>query len=166
MTKFTGWKTLTVTALVALAVSCVLAFSRPVELRVDGQAIVTDVPPVTQKNEVFVPLRAVAEALGADTHFASKSGAGDDIEVIRGDRTLRFRVGSPKASLNGSPMTLHHAPFRVRGRVMVGLHAISRAFSVKTHYDVKTARIDVDSPGVIEAGAVPDTDQPQAPATQ
>lgn len=155
-----GWKTLIGTAVIALAVSSVLAFSRPVEVRVDGQSIVSDVPPVTQKGEVFVPLRAIAEALGADTHFASKDGDQDDIEVIRGDQTLRFRVGSPKASLNGSTMTLHHPPFRVRGRVMIGLHAVSRAFSVKTRYDSKTARIDVDTPGVIEAGAVPDTEQP------
>jgi hypothetical protein len=153
-----GWKTLTLTALVALAVSMVLAFSRPVELRVDGQSIVTDVPPVTQDHEVFVPLRAVAEALGADTHFQNKGGSTDQIEVIRGDQTLRFGVGQTKATLNGNPMTLKHAPFRVRGRVMIGLHAMSRAFTVKTRYDRKTARIDVDTPGVIEAGAQSDAD--------
>ena len=149
----TGWKTLTLTALVALAISMVLAFSRPVELRVDGQSIVTDVPPVTQDHEVFVPLRAVAEAIGADTHFQNKYGLCDEVEVIRGDQTLRLRVGQTKATLNGSPMTLRHPPFRVRGRLMIGLHAVSRAFTVKTHYDRKTARIDVDTPGVIEAGA-------------
>lgn len=160
MNNRAGWKTLTITAMVALAVSCVLAFSRPVEVRVDGQSILTDVAPVTQKEEVFVPLRAVAEALGADARFASGPGADDEIEVIRGDQTLRFRVGSEKASLNGNTMTLRQAPFRVRGRVMVGLHALSRAFNVKTTYDSKTARIDVDSPGVIEAGAVPDTEAP------
>ena len=154
----TGWKTLTLTALLAMAISLVLAFSRPVELRVDGQSILTDVPPVTQDHEVFVPLRAVAEALGADTHFQNKGAYSDQVEVIRGDQTMRFRVGQKKATLNGSPMTLTHAPFRVRGRVMIGLHAMSRAFTVKTHYDRKRARIDVDTPGVIEAGAQTDTD--------
>ncbi|MBC5816648.1 MAG: hypothetical protein GIW97_08915 [Candidatus Eremiobacteraeota bacterium] len=161
--KMTGWKTLTLTALIALAVSLVLAFSRPVELRVDGQSVVTDVPPVTQDHEVFVPLRAVAEALGADTHFQNKGGKADEIEVIRGDQTLRFSVGHTKATLNGNPMTLHRAPFRVRGRVMIGLHAMSQAFTVKTRYDRKTARIDVDTPGVIEAGAQAGADD-SAPA--
>lgn len=153
-----GWKTLAVTALIALAVALVLTFSRPVELRVDGQSIVTDVPPVTQDHEVYVPLRAIAEALGADTHFQSKPGAGDAVEVIRGDKTLRFEVGRKRATLNGAAMTLGHAPFRVRGRVMVGMHTISRAFSVKTRYDRKSSRIDVDTPGVIEAGAQTDAD--------
>ena len=153
-----GVKTVSVTALIAAAVAVSLAFSRPVELRVDGQKIVTDVPPVTQEHEVFVPLRAIAEALGADTHFKSITGDGDSVEVIRGDKTLRFEVGKARATLNGAPMTLRHPPFRVRGRVMVGMHALSRAFSVKTRYDRKTARIDVDTPGVIEAGAQADAD--------
>ncbi|GAC1659289.1 MAG: hypothetical protein NVS9B12_12250 [Vulcanimicrobiaceae bacterium] len=153
-----GWKTLAVTALIALAVALVLTLSRPVEMRVDGQNIVTDVPPVTQDHEVFGPLRAVSEALGADTLFKSKTGQKDIVEVIRGEKTLRFEIGKTKATLNGAPMTLRRAPFRVRGRVMVGIHAISRAFGVKASYDRKTSRIDVDTPGVIEAGAQADAD--------
>ncbi|GAC1387792.1 MAG: hypothetical protein NVSMB31_00670 [Vulcanimicrobiaceae bacterium] len=158
-----GWRTLTITAIIALIVSAALAFSKPVELRVDGQHIVTDVPPVTQDHEVFVPLRAIAEALGADTRFESKHGDSDEVEVIRGDQTLRLHLGKKNATLNGSTMTLHHAPLRVRGRVMIGMHAISRAFSVKTRYDRRTARIDVDTPGVIEAGAQVDTETTPAP---
>ena len=148
-------KTLLVTGAIALAVSAGLAFSRPVEVHVDGQKIVTDVPPVTQNQEVFVPLRAVAEALGADTHFESKENS---IEIVRGSQTLEFKVGLTKATLNGAPMTLRHAPFRVRGRVMVGLRSIALAFGVKTRYNRRTARIDVDTPGVIEAGAQRDTE--------
>ncbi|MDP9018640.1 MAG: copper amine oxidase N-terminal domain-containing protein [Candidatus Eremiobacteraeota bacterium] len=158
-----GWRTLTITAVIALLVSAALAFSKPVELRVDGQRIVTDVPPVTQDHEVFVPLRAIAEALGADTRFESKHGSNDEVEVIRGDQTLRLSVGKERATLNGAQMTLRHAPFRVRGRLMIGMHSISRAFSVKTRYDRRTSRIDVDSPGVIEAGAQVDTDTTPAP---
>ena len=148
-------KTLVATGVIALAVSAGLAFSRPVEVHVDGQKIVTDVPPVTQNQEVFVTLRAVSEALGADTRFEPKENT---IEIVRGSQTLEFRVGSTKATLDGAPMTLHHAPFRVRGRVMVGLRSVARAFGVKTRYNRRTARIDVDTPGVIEAGAQPDTE--------
>ena len=149
------FKTLAVTAVIALAVSAGLAFSRPVEVHVDGQKLVTDVPPVTQNQEVFVPLRAVAEALGAETRFEPKEST---IEIVRGSQTLEFGVGSTKATLDGAPMTLRHAPFRVRGRVMVGLRSVALAFGVKTRYDRRTARIDVDTPGVIEAGAQADTE--------
>ncbi|MBV8245663.1 MAG: copper amine oxidase N-terminal domain-containing protein [Candidatus Eremiobacteraeota bacterium] len=141
------WRPLLLTAVIAAAVSSLLAFSQPLELRVDGQRVVTDVPPIAHEQEIYVPLRAVADALGADTHFA-KNGM---IEVIRGDQTLRFVLGSDKATLNSAPISLRRAPFRVRGRVMVGLHTVSRAFGVKTRYDRRSARIDLDTPGVIEA---------------
>ncbi|HEY0797583.1 MAG TPA: stalk domain-containing protein, partial [Candidatus Baltobacteraceae bacterium] len=59
--------------------------------------------------------------------------------------------------LNGSPMTLSQPPFAVSGRTMVALNVISRAFGSKVHYDGARAKIDVVSPGLIEAGAQEDT---------
>ncbi len=154
-----GWRALAVTAVLGLAVSALLNASRPVQLRIDGENVVSDVAPVTEGHEVFVPLRAVADALGADTRFDPKSG---QIEVIRGDEQLNLRMGARGAALDGAKMTLQKAPFRVRGRIMIGLHAISRAFSVKTHYDARTARIDVDTPGVIE-GSLQDSSENNTP---
>jgi hypothetical protein len=81
---------------------------------------------------------------------------GQNIYVVRGTQSLRLRVGDAKASVNGMPLTLEHAPFRVRGRVMVGLRAIARAFDVHAAYDARTARVDVMTPGIGEAApAVP-----------
>ncbi|HZZ65727.1 MAG TPA: hypothetical protein VFE17_09535, partial [Candidatus Baltobacteraceae bacterium] len=52
--------TLSATLVVALAASIFLTFSRPIEVRVDGQPLVSDVPPVSSLNEgIFVPLRPV-----------------------------------------------------------------------------------------------------------
>lgn len=155
MPRLIDFATLAVTAAIALAVSAVLTFSHPAELRVDGQRLVPDVPPITTSSDgVFVPLRALDDALGADTHYTQKTGT---VVVRRGDQTLQLKIGDRHAKLNGMPMTLSAAPFRVRDRVMVGLSAVSRAFGVRAHYDKRTARIDVNTPGIIEAGARPDT---------
>ena len=134
------------TAALALLASVTFAYSKPVEMRVDGQPVISDVPPVTTaKDGVFVPLRSVTDALGAETRYEHKSG---DVVVTRGDQTLRLKVGSKNAKLNGMPMTLGHEPFRVRGRVMVGVHAVQRAFGVRVKFDKMTARVDVDTPGL------------------
>jgi hypothetical protein len=127
-----------------------LALSKPIEVRVDGQPLLSDVPPVASaKDGVFVPLRPVSEALGAETRYERKSG---DVVVTRGDQVLHLKVGSTKAKLNGMPMTLHHAPFRVRGRVMVSLSAVERAFSVRVRFNKDTARVEVEQPGVSANG--------------
>jgi len=149
-------QTLVLTAVFAASASAIMALSRPIEMRVDGQRVVSDVPPVTTAaDRIYVPLRSVADALGAQTVID-----GDRIEVIRGTQTLRVRLGDPHATLNGAPMTLKHAPFRVRGRVMLGLKAVTQAFGVRAIYDPRTARIDVVTSGV---GAATTT---QPPPTQ
>ena|SRR5438270_2010329 len=153
-----AWVTLAITSAIALAISLMLALSRPVEMRVDGQRLLSDVAPVTAgvSDTVFIPLRPLGEALGAETKYDEKSGV---IDVVRGQEHLHLKVGSRDATLNGARMTLHQPPFRVRGRAMVSLKAVARAFNLRVSYDPRTARIDVNTPGVIEAGAQPDTEQ-------
>jgi hypothetical protein len=142
--------TLVATLVLALFGSATFAFSKPVEVRVDGQPVISDVPPVTTSKGVFVPLRPVSEALGAETKYEHKSG---DVVITRGDQTLHLKVGSTHAKLNGMPVTLKHAPFRVRGRVMVSLHAVQQVFGVRVKFDKLTARVDLNTPGVSEAAA-------------
>jgi hypothetical protein len=142
------------TIVVSAVAAVMVSLSSPASLRIDGQRMVSDVPPVTTpKGEVFVPLRFVAETLGADTNYDAKTGL---IEMTRADDTLHMRVGDKLATLNGNRMTLKHAPFSVRGRTMVSLSVIARAFNTKVHYDGAHDKIDVMTPGLIEAGAQED----------
>lgn len=141
-----AWSSVALTAVAALVASTALAFSRPVELRLNGRDLAIDVPPVTAAHsKVFVPVRTLADALGADTKVNRKSG---EISVVRGDRAVRLKVGDKHAKVNGEPMTLDSAPFRVRGRVMMGMKAFARAFGVRATYDSKSARVDVSTTGI------------------
>ncbi|MBV9410343.1 MAG: copper amine oxidase N-terminal domain-containing protein [Acidimicrobiia bacterium] len=140
------------TALTASLASVLVAASQPASLRVDGEKIASDVPPVTSiKGDAYLPLRAVADAVGADTNYDPKTGV---VELIRGQDTLRLRAGVATATLNGKKISLRHAPFAVRGRTMVGLYTVARAFGSHVSYDHKAAKIEVQtSPGMVEAGA-------------
>ena len=51
------------------------------------------------------------------------------------------------------PLTLKHAPFRVRGRVMLSLHEVQQVFGVRVRFDKVTAPVEVNSPGVSDATA-------------
>lgn len=137
--------TLVSTLVLALAGSLASALSNPVEVRVDGQPVISDVPPVTTAKGVFVPLRSVGDALGAETKYDRKSG---DVVVTRGDQSLRLKVGSTNVRVNGRSITLHNAPFRVRGRVMVTLRTVQEAFGVRAKFDKMTARVELNTPGV------------------
>ena len=136
-------------AVLAFIVSAALAFSRPTVMLVNGHRVDSDVPPVTTASaRAFVPLRSIADALGAETQVEGRTG---NIAVVLGGQSLRLRVGDTHATLNGMPLTLKHAPFRVRGRVMISLDAVARALNVRARYDPRTARIEVVTPGIGES---------------
>lgn len=146
-----AWQTIVLTGVVATMASGLLAFSRPVEMRVDGQTLQSDVSPViTAQDRVYVPLRPLAAALGAITTEDKTTG---EVIVTRANQSLRIKVGDVHATFNGMPMTLNHAPFRVQGRVMIGMKAFGHAFGVRISYDKRTARVDV-STGVSTAVGV------------
>lgn len=137
------------TATIALLISAGIVVSRPIDVVVDGVRMESDVPPVTTgPQSVFVPLRSIAEALGARAIVEPKSNM---VVIVRGSDALKLRAGDVHATLDGMPMTLERAPFSVRGRIMVGLRTISRAFGVRVSYDPIAGRIDVMTPGVGEA---------------
>ncbi len=145
-------RSIALTAVVAVVAAATLSLSKPAALRVDGRRMASDVPPVTTTKGAFVPLRVVAESLGADTNYDAKTGI---IELIRGSDTMRLRSGDRVATLDGKKLLLRTAPFSVRGRTMVPLATIARAFGTRVSYDRARANIDVMEPGV----DVPETDQ-------
>jgi len=151
--QFPKRKTVGATVVVAAIAAALTSLSHPAALRVDGQRMVSDVPPVTTAKGAYVPLRVVAESLGADTNYDPKTGT---IELIRANDTMRLHVGDRVATLNGYRFTLKAAPFEVRGRTMVPLAVIARAFKTNVRYDGAHAKIDVMTPGAIEAGAEQD----------
>jgi hypothetical protein len=136
------------TGAIASIASLGLALATPATIVVDGQRIASDVAPVTTPRGAFLPLRAVAEAAGAETSFDPLSGV---ITVRRGADVLRMRTGSRHAKLNGHAVTLAHAPFIVNGRTMVASTTIAHAFGSTVSFDVKRDRVDVRTPGAVVA---------------
>ncbi len=149
--RFPSRRTIVATTAISAFAAALTSLSHPAALRIDGQRTISDVPPVTTAKGAYVPLRFVAESLGADTNFDAKSGT---IELTRGHDTMRLRVGDRVATLNGNKMTMRNAPFAVRGRTMVSLNVIARALKTNVRYDASRAKIDVMTRGPIDSAAV------------
>jgi copper amine oxidase-like protein len=142
------------TAVTALVASLSLALSTPASISVDGQRLASDVAPVTTLSGAYLPLRAVADAAGAQTSFDTADG---QIVVRRGTDVLVMRAGTTAARMNGRSVTLAHAPFTVRGRTMVASATIASTLGSTVRYDAKHDRVVVRTPGVVVAGAADDT---------
>ena len=136
-------RSLIATAVVALAASTTLAFSRPATIEINGQRLPSDIPPVTTGKQAFLPLRAVTAGLGARVSYNRKTRT---ILVVRGADRLRLRIGATWAILDGKTIKLSHAPFTVRGRTMVAANTIERALGSRVRYNPGKSTIDVSTP--------------------
>jgi len=142
------------TTATALVASLALAFSTPATISVDGQRLASDAAPVTTPGGAYLPLRAVADAAGAQTSFDTDTG---EIVVRRGTDVLVMRAGTAAAKINGRSVTLAHAPFTAHKRTMVAGDTIAATFGSTVRFDRKHDRVVVRTPGVVMAGAADDT---------
>lgn len=147
-------RTIVATAVTALVASLSLALSTPASISVDGQRLASDVAPVTTLGGAYLPLRAVADAAGAQTAFDTADG---QIVLRKGTDVLVMRAGTATAKMNGRRVTLSHAPFTVHGRTMVASDTIASTLGSTVRYDAKHDRVIVRTPGVVVAGAADET---------
>ncbi len=112
---------------------------------VDGQYVDADGLITVEDGRVWGPLRAVAEALGADeVTWDEREGAAS---VRRGKQTLTARVGEEYVSAAGR---YFYAPGGVRmeeGRVLVPLSALAAFFGAELTYDERLRLAEFTAPG-------------------
>jgi hypothetical protein len=87
------------------------------EAIVNDTTMILDQPPVNNNGRVYVPIRFVAEQLGA-TVDSSKLPT---ITITWGSNTLALTIGSTTATLNGKTVTIDQPPYidAATGRTMV-----------------------------------------------
>jgi len=96
---------------------------------VDGSAIdfsqYDNVQPIIVSGRTLIPVRAVAEALGADVEWDQFSG---NITITLDSTSVELTVNSASASINGSASTLDVPAESVDGRTLVPLRFVGTAF--------------------------------------
>jgi|GEM_PF-423249 len=109
-----------------------VTFKTDVSLEVlyDARRIQFDVPPKMVEGSVLVPIRFVAEKMGAKLQLD-----GNDITITKEDKVLKLTRDSKKASFNGKAVTLAQPAMVDRGRTLVPLRAVSEGLGVKVEWD-------------------------------
>lgn len=94
------------------------------EMMVDGTPVsVEDAVPVNNNGRVYIPLRAVAEAFGADVDY---DGATGDITITNGTSTVIMNTLASVYTVNGSLKWMDIAPYvNSEGRTMVPVRFVS-----------------------------------------
>ena len=94
------------------------------DVKVDGSKVANDVAPVIKADRTFLPIRVIAEALGATVAW---SEADQSVTIVEGDTTVVIYIGQAFALVNGEPVQLDAPAFIENGRTFLPVRFIAEA---------------------------------------
>lgn len=126
-----------------------LAFKAPkdVTITMNGEIVSTDQPPVIKNSRTFVPVRVIAENLGAQVFYLSNERA---VSIEKGDMHIYIPIGKKEmwistAELAG-PVPLDAPAFIKNNRTMLPLRTIAEMFDMDVEWDGHGRVVHITSP--------------------
>jgi len=129
----------------------------PVRISVNGKEVATDQRPlfyesrITLSNvQILVPIRFVAEALGADVRWDRQTRTAS---IRRGEADILLRAGRVSHRVNGREV-FTHVPVRViGGRTMVPIRFVSEQMGGRVNWNSRTRTVEITLPPLSAAAA-------------
>lgn len=113
-------------------------------LTVDGEDQALDAAPALKNNRTMLPIRAVAEAAGAEVDFDDDSRT-VVITGAYGDEIL-CPVGSSTMTVNAQETTLDTAAYINGGRTYVPVRAVTEALNMDVEWDAQSRTVTLTAP--------------------
>lgn len=88
--------------------------------------------PVVLSNRTLVPVRFIAESLGATVGLNTITG---EITLAMQGKTIKLTIGSKRMTVNGIVRTLDVPATVIQNRTLVPVRALSEAFGIHVTYD-------------------------------
>ena len=105
-----------------------------------GQTVVNDVAPVARNNRTLLPIRFVAEALGAQVDWNADL---QKVTISKADLLIEIYLGQTTAYVNGSPVVLDVAAFAENNRTYLPLRFVAEALGAEVLWDAPTQTITI-----------------------
>jgi len=103
-----------------------------ISLIIEGEEIQPEVPPLVQKGRTLVPVRVIAEGLGADVQWDQ---ATTTATIERDSNKVVLRLGQKKAVLNGKEVTLDTEPIIHNQRMLLPLRFVGEALGAHVGWE-------------------------------
>ncbi|MGI6548114.1 MAG: stalk domain-containing protein [Bacillota bacterium] len=110
-------------------------------VRMAGEELTLDRPPVIMDGTTLVPVRPLAEALGATVGWEQEI---QRVTITNGKDFVTLQIGQAQAQVNGQEVTLRKPALVMAGRTMVPLRFVGEALACQVHYDEAEQTIYVE----------------------
>ena len=118
--------------------SLVVVATPPITIKIDGELLHTDVPPVIIDGRTMVPLRAIFEALGIDVEWIAETRT---IIGTTEDTRIELTVDSTAALVNGEEVTLDVPATIMDGRTLVPVRFIAESTGQDVDWEARTRTV-------------------------
>ncbi len=109
----------------------------------NGQPAKLSTAPIMKQGSVYVPLRSLLTALGAEVDWDAATG---DVTTTHNEQSITIRSGSDQAVVNGKPITLDRPPFQSGGITYVSVRWLNEAFGAAVKWQGSTRTVSVYYP--------------------
>lgn len=109
-----------------------------IEIWLDDRELKLDVPPEVKSERTMVPIRAVAEAIGADVEWVQE---GQRVVMTRAGSTVTMTLDSTAAGIDGKRVEMDVAPYAVDGRTLLPARYVAEFFGQKVDWDGGKRRV-------------------------
>ena len=101
----------------------------------------TDLPVQVQNGRTMVPIRDLAEKLGADVEWVQES---QQIVMTRAGSTVTMTLGETAADVDGTAVEMDAAPYAVEGRTLIPARYVAEFFGQKVTWDQEKQLVVVE----------------------
>lgn len=125
-----------------------LAFKGPkdVTIYMNGEIISTDQSPVIKNSRTFVPVRVIAENLGAQVFYLKDEKA---VSIEKGDKLIYIPIEKKEMRISttemAGPVPLDEPAFIKNNRTMLPLRAIAEMFDMDVAWDEAARAVRISS---------------------
>lgn len=118
----------------------------PIDIRVNGEYILTDSEPVIHAGISYAPLRAIADSLGANKVSWNKNTKTAQVEIDNKD--VKVSIGSNIAHADNKPIKMNGYAFILNDRTYIPVRTMSEIFSADVNWDSKYNNVEINKDSV------------------
>jgi len=105
---------------------------------IDGALLDMDVAPIIRDDRTLVPVRAIAETLGAEVDWNNDTR---EVTISDGSQTVILAIDSTTALVDGGEIGLDVAPIIIDGRTMLPIRFLAETFGLDVDWDNDTRTV-------------------------
>lgn len=119
------------------------ASNQAVSLIIEGKQQQPEVPAELKKGRTFVPIRFIAENMGARVHWDKSTSL---IEIVKDDVEIYMNLDSQEVIVNGQAFQMDTAPYLVQARTMVPVRFVSEFLGLDVGWQAEKRTVIINKP--------------------